>query len=125
MEVWTIQLAKAKQAEKVGIPILNTTIKCGELTFAPTWEIVLAVKAGTITQEQYTTSYTNLMRWSFKTNRDRWLEVANMPVVAVACMCKEGVFCHRHLLVKMFESVCNKSGIPFKLLGEWKPEAKH
>ena len=121
MDVWTIQLAKGKQAEKAGIPVLNTTIKCGEKVFAPTWEIVLAVKSKAITEEEYTTRYTNLMRYSFSVNRERWFEVANMPVVAIACMCKEGKFCHRHLLVKMFEAVCTKSGIPFRLLGEWKP----
>lgn len=122
MDVWTIQLARARTAERAGVPVLNTTIKCGEKVFAPTWDMVMDVKAGRISQETYTELYMDLMRDSIARNRTRWFEVTDMPVVAVACMCPKGVFCHRHILVKCFEAVCTKRRIPFRLLGEWESQ---
>ena len=124
MKVWTIQLAKGKACQAAGIPVLDTTVKCGDKVFAPTWQIVLDVKSEVISQETYTELYTSLMRWSYKCNQARWLEVLNMQEVAVACMCKAGKFCHRHLLVRMFKAVCEKHGIEFELLGEWTPDVQ-
>jgi uncharacterized protein YeaO (DUF488 family) len=119
VQVWTIQLARAKAAAKLGVPVLNTTVKCGDLTFAPTWEIVMDVKHGRISQETYTERYTQLMRESYKRYRAAWLEVADMPTVAIACMCPPGKFCHRHLLADMFKAVCLKTGRNCILRGEW------
>lgn len=122
MDVWTIQLSKGKAAQKTGLIVLNTTVKNGDLTFAPSWEMVLDVKSGKITPEQYTLRYYEMMRISCRCNWPRWEEVCLMPVVAIGCFCTEGKFCHRHLLAAMFERVCEKRGIPFQLLGEWRTQ---
>lgn len=119
MDLWTIQLSKGRKAEAAGIPVLNTTVKNGDKVFAPTWEIVLSVKNGSITPLQYTEVYNQLMRDSYNRHRGRWIEVCSMPIVAVSCFCPDGKFCHRHLLADMFIRVCNKHGLPVRHLGEW------
>lgn len=55
---------------------------------------------------------------AFKENRDRWLEVLNMEKVAIACYCHRGHFCHRYLLVEMFEKVAKHLKIEFEYKGE-------
>lgn len=118
MELWTIQLANYRLAKQLDIPLIDTTVKSGESTFAPSWDIVTGVKSGKIIEEQYTQEYTQLMRSSFVRNPSRWIEVCLMPKVAVSCYCSPGKFCHRHLLAEMFEKICTIRGIPFELKGE-------
>lgn len=82
---------------------LDITVKSGDKTFAPTWDMVMGHKNGVISDEEYTQKYIELMRKSLKNNRSRWLEVMNMEKVVFCCYCKKGKFCHRILLAKMFE----------------------
>lgn len=125
MMLYTIQMAQWRLAQKLEIPMIDTTIKSGEKTFQPSWEIVTAVKSGVISPEVYTEEYLQIMRDSYKNNRSRWLEVCNMPVVAIACYCPDGQFCHRHVLATCFKYVCRKNGLPFELKGELLASAKH
>lgn len=118
MDTWTIQMGQYRLAKQLGIPLLDTTVKSGDKVFAPSWEIVLGVKSGDISPEEYTEQYTHLMQTSFMANQSHWLHICNMPEVAIACYCKSGVFCHRHLLVKMFEKICTRYTIPFNYRGE-------
>jgi len=118
MDLWTIQMAKWRIARDLEITFLDTTVKSGDSVFAPSWEIVLGVKSGAITPDEYTVVYTQLMRESYRNNKQRWLEVANTEQVAFACYCPEGHFCHRHILAHMFDRVCQQNGIRFKLRGE-------
>lgn len=125
MRLYTLQMAKWRKAKELGIPVLDTTVKSGELTFAPSWQIVRAVKDGVslsgihVSPEQdYIDRYKVLMNESWRNNQARWLEVAAMPDVALMCYCKAGDFCHRILLIKYFESLCAKYGIPFEYMGE-------
>lgn len=118
MKIYTIQLAKWRNAVALDIPYLDTTVKSGEKTFAPTWEMVRDYKNGLITDNEYTEQYKQLMRESYRQNKDRWLEVANMEKVAFACYCSEGAFCHRLILKDLFKAVCQKEGIQFMYLGE-------
>ena len=41
---------------------LDITVKSGDRTFAPTWDMVMDYKSGKITQEEYTEMYYDLMR---------------------------------------------------------------
>lgn len=125
MRLYTIQMSQWRKAKDLGIPVLDTTVKSGEATFAPSWQIVKAVKDGVSLsgiskspEQDYMDRYKILMTESWKSNKARWLEVANMPEVALMCYCKAGVFCHRVLLVEYFRSLCKAHDIPFEYMGE-------
>lgn len=80
---------------------LDITIKSGELTFAPTWDMVMGYKSGKLTEEAYTKAYYSMMRASYRANRARWDELLSQPRVVLVCYCKAGAFCHRTLLANI------------------------
>lgn len=120
MLLQTTQMAKWKQIQTLeGVTFLDSTVKTGVPIFAPTWAIVLGVKNGTITEDEYTLEYTRLMRQSYLDHTHAWLTMCRNPHVIVACYCPAGKFCHRHLLAKMFQSVCIKHNIDYRYGGEF------
>jgi uncharacterized protein YeaO (DUF488 family) len=102
MLLYTIQIPVAK---RLGLGkysrYLDITVKSGDKAFAPTWKMVMGSKQGRNTDEEYTRQYTELMRQSYKSNRQRWDEVLNLDEVILACYCKADSFCHRYLLKDM------------------------
>lgn len=104
VEIYTAQIRYS------GSDRLDTTVKSGDKTFAPTWDMVMGHKNGTISDEEYIKRYVVLMRESLKNNRSRWLEVMNMERVVLCCYCRKDKFCHRVLLAKMLE----KNGAIYK-----------
>ena len=99
MLLYTIQISVAK---KLGLDkdsrYIDITVKSGDKDFAPTWKMVMGSKESKITDEEYTNQYTELMRQSYKENRQRWDELLNLDEVILACYCKADTFCHRYLL---------------------------
>lgn len=87
---------------------LNTTVKSGEKTFAPTWDMVMGHKRRILSDEEYTKKYIELMRKSLKENPQRWQEVLSMKRVVLVCYCQEGKFCHRILLAKILQKCGGK-----------------
>jgi len=102
MLLYTIQIPVAK---RLGLDkdsrYIDITVKSGDKAFAPTWKMVMGSKQDRITDEEYTNQYTELMRQSYKVNRERWNEVLNLDEVILACYCKADSFCHRYLLKDM------------------------
>lgn len=118
MDVSTIQLAQWRKAKDLNIELIDTTVKSGIQAFAPTWEMVMGHKAKTISDEDYTQQYRDLMLRSYMTNQTVWMGLLEKEKIAIACYCNPDKFCHRHLLVKYLEGVCNARNIPFRYLGE-------
>ena len=118
MELFTIQLSQWRIAKQLAIPLLDTTVKTGEKTFSPTWNLVTRIKAGAIDENAYRAEYFDIMRQSYVKNTLRWHEVVTMDKVAIACYCPPNCFCHRHLLKEIFEKVCMRQGLPFLYSGE-------
>lgn len=125
MNLYTIQLPKRRLALELNIPVLDTTVKSGDLTFAPSWEMVRAYKDGvSLTRmdlshtEDYKINFREMMTNSWRTNRSRWLEVMSMENVALGCYCRSGQFCHRYLLIDYLKAACAKHHIPFCYMGE-------
>lgn len=77
---------------------LDITVKSGDRTFAPTWDMVKYFKAGRLGWEQYKGMYHYRMRASYQKNRARWNEVLAMDEVVLVCYCETDDYCHRRLL---------------------------
>lgn len=126
MIVYTCQLAKHRQIPK-GYYALDITVKSGDKSFAPTWELLNTYKGmlesgaiqPAIAECYYKEVYHLLMIKSFYLNRKKWMKLVKekQPVVLM-CYCKSNTFCHRHLLLKYLRRLCIKNGIPFEYKGE-------
>jgi hypothetical protein len=103
INIWTIQLGQRRIAEKRGIKILDITAKSGIRAFAPLFSDVMAYKNGIMSEESYTEVYKYRMEESRKRFPNTWRQLWSEENVAVACYCRAGVFCHRHLFVPMMK----------------------
>ncbi len=98
---------------------IDITVKGGDIVgklFAPTWDMVQGHKAGSVTSEEYTHRYYELLidRWKndycdFRATVVRLVDMATGTVVmperdlTLVCFCAANAFCHRHLLVKWLQ----------------------
>ena len=105
--------------------VLNTTVKSGSglgVVFAPTWDLVLASKSGTLSWQQYTEGYVRLMRLRYLDNQAAFERILNSEqVVVLTCYCNdcyENHHCHRYLLVDIFRKLAENKGIAFEYAGE-------
>ena len=99
LTVHTIQIPIAHRLGLVNDPrYLDTTVKSGDKTFAPTWKMVMGHKEGGLSDQDYTDQYYAMMRESYRQNRQRWDEILAMNEVILACYCSAETFCHRYLL---------------------------
>ena len=104
LRIYTIQVSVTRRLGLTHDPnYLDITVKSGEPAFAPTWKMVMGVRQGKITEEEYTRQYYGLMRQSYRENRGRWEEVLGLEKVVLACYCRPDTFCHRYLLKDMLE----------------------
>lgn len=117
MKLYTAQLGRWREAKKRDIPFINTTVKSGDKTFAPTWDFLMKYKDDQ-DEEAYIEKFIPLMRKSYQDNRQVWDDLVDMEVVCLACYCKAGKFCHRKLLVDILQKICLYRGIEFEYLGE-------
>ena len=118
MEVYTYQIGKVPNMGNSSIVQYDVTVMSGDKTFAPTWHLLSAYKAGTITAEQYTTTFINIMRERYLDAPHEFATLAEHECIAFGCYCKPKDFCHRHLLVDIFSDYCHNKGIDFHYSGE-------
>ena len=122
MKLYTSQMGNGKWIpEKLGIPVLDVTVKSGDKTFSPLWGFLNEYKSsdwGKEAQERYTKKFITQMRLTFIENNARWREVLEMDSVCIMCYCPKNRFCHRLILIGLFEKQCKRWGIPFSYEGE-------
>lgn len=118
MKVFTIQIARWRWARGHGATFVDTTVKSGEAAFAPTWEIVLGLKWQGMSPEVYTEKYHAILDESLVKYPEKWDELLAIDVVALGCYCRNGFFCHRHLLKERVKELCRQRNIPFVDGGE-------
>lgn len=118
MIVYTIQLGQWRHARDRCVPLLDVTVKSGIKELAPTWELLQRYRSKQTTAEEYTVEFYTLMRESYRTDPMQWASILDTAEIALACYCKAGDFCHRHLLVDMIEKQALAKGIPFFRGGE-------
>lgn len=119
MELYTLQLGRHRVASSQNIPLLNITAKSGDDRFAPSWDMVMALKENRINQMQFSDMYYEKMRQSYNADPNGWIQfLTSHDKLAIACMCAKDAFCHRHLLVGIFAKICHFYQIPFTFKGE-------
>lgn len=121
MHVFTLQLSRWREARNRDVVVMDTSVKTGFSIFKPTWDMVMGYKSGQISEAQYTEQYLALMNASWKNpeQRPKWLTtIESDEPTAIACFCKPGDFCHRHLLVGIFERLCKARNLDFFYYGE-------
>ena len=89
---------------------LDITVKSGHKLFAPTWEMVLNLKSGLLTQEEYTKVYLSMMRKVFDVHHGELMEVVSRSSITLLCYCRTGDFCHRLLLADILEALGGQRG---------------
>lgn len=124
MEVWTISLSQWRVAKERGIFLLDTTAMSGVKVFAPDFNLVKMYKRGEITEEVYTAFYHEKMAQSQIENKKYWDHLEKRSPLALACYCRAGVFCHRHLLLKLVQDYYATKGVEVKYMGEITKEKK-
>lgn len=96
----------------------------GQRAFAPDFGDVKAYKRGELSEQEYSRIYLQRMRQSLQENPNAWHKLREYRQVALACYCKPGAFCHRHLFADMMKSYLEKNGIKAHIEGEITPEPK-
>lgn len=111
MIIHTVQMAKWRKAKERNIPFLDTTVKSGNDAFAPAWDMVMGIKQGRLSEEDYRQQYIDMMRESWEHRRLEWEKVLQMDQVALACYCPAGKFCHRHILKEILMKIQQQRGV--------------
>lgn len=122
MKLWTTALSQWRFVQAKGIPLFDITLKSGDPYFSPTASLLYAYKRGEIDSTTYTQEFTRLMRERWVENRNQWLVVLDQPEVAIACFCRAGGFCHRHLVVDFAMKAAPHFGIDLQYQGELRKE---
>jgi hypothetical protein len=100
VQVYTGQLGRYRGPDGLDIT-LKSSRGLGR-AFAPTsWQMVLGVKRGAVSEAQYRAWYLHLLRSSYRTHPTAWHQLLAMPQVVLLCYCRAGTFCHRHLLAEV------------------------
>lgn len=103
--LYTIQLSKWRIIKNTDIELIDTTTKSGNQLFSPGWDLVRAIKNNEIDRRTYTREYVEKLKYSLIDNEQEWYSILNRPKIALACYCRAGTFCHRHILAKFITRV--------------------
>jgi uncharacterized protein YeaO (DUF488 family) len=117
MELYTIQMAQWRRCAPLGILFVDTTFK-KETAFSPTKHMVHSYKYGSMSQEEYTELYNALLSETQETSPHEWKALFEQDKVAIGCMCRAGVFCHRHLCKDKILAYAEEHGLPCVYMGE-------
>jgi uncharacterized protein YeaO (DUF488 family) len=68
--------------------------------FAPTWDMVMGYKNGSVSKKEYIVQYLNILK---KVDKSIWENILNRDEVVLVCFCSSKDFCHRKVLAKVLE----------------------
>lgn len=122
MKLWRVQLGKWRKAKELEIPLLDITVKSGEVIFAPSWGDVKKYKASKKTVDDiavYVVKYYEKLNFTMANEEVRFKEVLNMDKVAIACYCKQtpDIYCHLETFEEACRFACKKLGIEYEYMG--------
>lgn len=79
----------------------DITVKTKEhAAFCPTWDMVMNYKNKSMSEEEYTKLYHDMMVESWRKHNHDWRDLLAMNEVTLVCFCPKGSFCHRYLLAE-------------------------
>lgn len=116
--LWTIQMAQHRIAKAMNIAFFDITVKSGIQAFSPTWDMLRAYRAGTMTEQEYSRQYILKVERTFDENADLWSNFLKEKNIAIACYCTPGVFCHRLLFTDILSRWLCKEGKEVVIKGE-------
>lgn len=82
---------------------LDVSIETGDKAFVPIKEVEWLFQLGMIGMREYQREYVKLMRYSWKNNYDRWVEVLKKKRIVLVCDCLPGKPCHRLILARLLQ----------------------
>lgn len=119
MQAYTIALSQWRKAKTRDVELLDITVKSGVATFAPEEKLLWAYKRGEVSEEDYRTAYLARLETSLRNNPEAFEGLLERTEpIALACYCRAGVFCHRHILVEFLSELADDNDMHFKYLGE-------
>lgn len=119
MDLYTIAIPQWRKAKERGIELFDITVKSGYKPFAPYDDVLWAYKRGEVSDEEYTQLYLEKLRKRFiEAPEDFQQFLEKSGPVAVACYCRAGKFCHRHLFVGFIQEVADDNGYTVRYAGE-------
>ncbi|MBI4542749.1 MAG: hypothetical protein HY705_06940 [Gemmatimonadetes bacterium] len=100
MRVYTAQIGTYYGADALDITIKSAPPEARP--FAPDrWDMVLGAKRGRLSQSAYHAYYLDLMRASYRQQREAWAALLARDEVTLLCYCPATVpFCHRRILAR-------------------------
>lgn len=120
MRVWTIQMAKWRMLRLTEVHLIDITVKSGIKALAPSWDLLQRYRADPASMEEtYRKEFAELMVQSQLQHPDVWDDLLKMDSIALACYCKAGKFCHRHLVADLLVEWGASKNVEVKLMGEW------
>lgn len=119
VRVYTVALSQWRKAMKMGVELIDITVKSGDRLYAPYENVLWAYKRSEVSEEEYTTIYLDKMEKVLIESPEAIETLLEREdTVALACYCKAGSFCHRHILLEFLKDVAEDNGIDFEYLGE-------
>ena len=103
--ITTGRVQHAAMWKKQGWSVIDATRKSAKKakTLAPSWDMIMGYKKGTMTEEEYTRRYAQIMKRSQQERRAAWENtLRDKEAFVILCYCREDEFCHRHLLAEEF-----------------------
>lgn len=120
-QVWTMQISNWRYARQQEIPMLDITVKSGIQAFAPTWENLREYKAGNMSQTEYSHRYYRKVLGTVGSHARDWERLQENKKFALACYCRAGEYCHRHLFAVLAVTYLQSIGQRVQFMGELLP----
>ncbi len=111
------------QINHISRPYLDITVKSGQglgRLLAPTWDMVMGIKRGTLSQADYTESYLHLLRTRYRDDKAGFIQLLTPAngELNIACYCGPYSFCHRYIAVEVLQKIGQAHGISVEYGGE-------
>jgi uncharacterized protein YeaO (DUF488 family) len=107
--------------QKKGWTAIDVTVKSASpkaKVLAPTWNMVMGYKKGTLSWEEYKEQYAEILEKAQQEERSRWENTLKRDKVVFLCYCPKGANCHRLLLAAEFKRFGKSINVEVELIPE-------
>ncbi|MNP89187.1 hypothetical protein D3C85_15910 [compost metagenome] len=119
LTLYTIAIPQWRKAKELGIELFDITVKSGFEPFAPYKDVLYAYKRGEVDDDQYTEIYLKKLREHFRASPEDFEDFLKREgKFAVACYCKAGKFCHRHIFITFVLELAEDNGYDVEVVSE-------